>query len=290
MMFCTSWEFRAFDLQGLVRKFKKVHEEFDQMLEQIIKDHEASSRLSDQKSRQSIDFTDTLLSHMHQSKDKNIINKTNLKAILLDIILGSLDTTIMTVDWAMTELLRQPKAMTKLQDELKNVVSMGRLVEEADIPKLPYLHMVVKETLRIHPPAPFLVPRECSEDITINGYFIAKNSRVLVNSWTIGRDPKSWSDNAENFYPERFHNTDIDSHGLHFEFLPFGSGRRLCPGMQLGLTTVPFILAQLVHCFNWELPLGMSTDDLDMTEEFGLTIPRIQDLLAIPTYRLINEG
>ncbi|XP_057457732.1 cytochrome P450 CYP736A12-like [Lotus japonicus] len=280
----------AFDLQGLVRKFKKAHEEFDQMLEQIIKDHEAPSRLSDQKNGQSIDFTDTLLSHMKQSKDKHIINKTNLKAILLDIIIGSLDTTIMTTDWAMSELLRHPKAMTKLQDELKNVVGMGRVVEEDDIPKLPYLNMVVKETFRIHPPAPLLVPRECLEDITINGYFIAKKSRVLVNSWTIGRDPKIWSDNAEDFYPDRFQNTDIDSHGLHFQFLPFGSGRRRCPGMQLGLTTVPLVLAQLVHCFNWELPLGMSANDLDMTEEFGLTTPRVQNLLAIPTYRLVNEG
>nr|AWJ96882.1 cytochrome P450 736A187 [Trifolium nigrescens subsp. petrisavii] len=275
---------------GLVRRYKKAHKEFDDMLEQIIKDHEASSHLSDQKSGQSVDLVDTLLSHMHKSKDKTVINQTNLKAILLDIILGSIDTTIMTVDWTMAELLRHPKVMKKLQDELKNVVGMRRLVEEADIPKLPYLNMVVKETFRLYPPAPFLVPRESAEDITINGYFIAKKSRVLVNSWTLGRDPKVWSDNAEEYYPERFDNTGIDPQGLQFQFLPFGSGRRRCPGMQLGLTTVPFILAQIVHCFNWELPLGISAHDLDMTEEFGLTTPRVQKLLAIPTYRLINEG
>nr|AFK42518.1 unknown [Lotus japonicus] len=226
---------------------------------------------------------------MHQSKDKHAITKTNIKAILLDIIIGAVDTTIMSVDWNMAELIGHPRVMKKLQDELKNVVGMGRMVEEADLPKLPYLDMVMKETFRLHPPAPLLPPRECTEDITINGYFIAKKSRVLVNSWTLGRDPKMWSDNFEDFYPERFHNTDIDSHGHNYQFLPFGSGRRRCPGMLLGLTTVPFLLAQLVHCFNWELPPGVSTDDMDMTEEFGLTTPRTQNLLAIPTYRLIKK-
>nr|ALI16104.1 cytochrome P450 [Lotus japonicus] len=279
----------AFDLQGLVRRFKKAHKKFDEVLEIIIKDHEASARLTDQKSVQSIDFVDILLSHMHQSKDKHAITKTNIKAILLDIIIGAVDTTIMSVDWNMAELIRHPRVMKKLQDELKNVVGMGRMVEEADLPKLPYLDMVMKETFRLHPPAPLLPPRECTEDITINGYFIAKKSRVLVNSWTLGRDPKMWSDNFEDFYPERFHNTDIDSHGHNYQFLPFGSGRRRCPGMLLGLTTVPFLLAQLVHCFNWELPPGVSTDDMDMTEEFGLTTPRTQNLLAIPTYRLIKK-
>nr|AFK39641.1 unknown [Lotus japonicus] len=150
--------------------------------------------------------------------------------------------------------------------------------------------MVVKETFRLYPVGPLLIPRESQEDVTISGYFIPKKTRVLINVWAIGRDPKVWSENAEVFYPERFVNSDVDVRGQDFQLIPFGSGRRGCPGVQLGLTTIGLVLAQLVHCFNWELPLGMSPDELDMTEIFGLSIPRSKHLLAVPTYRLLSKA
>ncbi|KAF9612644.1 hypothetical protein IFM89_003086 [Coptis chinensis] len=146
--------------------------------------------------------------------------------------------------------------------------------------------MVIKESMRLHPVTPLLLPHEFIEDITIKGYFIPKSSRVLVNTWAIGRDPNVWSSNAEEFFPERFIGTNIDFQGHDFRFLPFGSGRRKCPGMQLGLMMVELVLAQLVHCFNLELPDGMSPNDLEMTEKFGLTLPRANHLFAVPTYRL----
>jgi len=118
---------------------------------------------------------------------------------------------------------------------------------------------------------------------------IKKRSRIIVNACAIGRDPKVWSDNVEVFYLERFANSNVDMRGYDFRLLPFGSGHRGCPGIHLGLTTVKIVLAQLVHCFNWELPLGMSPDDLDMTEKFGLTIPRSNHLLVVPTYRLVGD-
>ena len=133
------------------------------------------------------------------------------------------------------------------------------------------------------------MPRESLEDITINGYYIKKKSRILINAWAIGRDPKVWSDNVEMFYPERFLNSNIDMRGQNFQLIPFGSGRRGCPGIQLGITTFSLVLAQLVHCFNWELPFGMSPDDIDMTENFGLSLPRSKHLLAVPTHRLFNK-
>ncbi|TYH30156.1 hypothetical protein ES288_A01G071500v1 [Gossypium darwinii] len=161
------------------------------------------------------------------------------------------------------------------------------MVEESDLPKLAYLDMVIKESFRLHPVAPLLVPHESIDDVTVNGYFIPKKSRLLVNTWSMGRNPKIWSSNAEEFFPERFKDRKIDLRGHDFELISFGTGRRGCPGMQLALISMRLILAQLAHCFDWELPDGMLPNELDMTEKFGLTLPRANHLLAKPTYHLI---
>ncbi|XP_028801114.1 cytochrome P450 CYP736A12-like [Neltuma alba] len=163
-------------------------------------------------------------------------------------------------------------------------------VEELHLLKFNYLDLVVKETLRLYPAGPLLLPRETREDIIIGGYHIEKKSRVLINAWAIGRDSNVWSNNAETFYPERFMNSGIELQGQDYELIPFGSGRRGCPGTQLGLRTVKLVIAQLVHCFNWELPSGMNPTDLDMSEEFGLAITRANHLLAIPSCRLSSEA
>ncbi|KAH7528768.1 hypothetical protein FEM48_Zijuj05G0107200 [Ziziphus jujuba var. spinosa] len=147
----------------------------------------------------------------------------------------------------------------------------------------------VDESFRLHPIAPLLVPRECIEDTIIEGHWIPKKSRVMVNAWAIGHDPNVWSENVEEFYPERFIERNIDLKGHNFELLPFGSGRRMCPGMQSGLTIVRLVLAQLVHCFDWELPSGMRPKDIDMAEIFGLSVARADHLLLKPTYRLIGK-
>ncbi|KAG5142249.1 hypothetical protein AAZX31_07G085700 [Glycine max] len=278
----------VFDLQGLKRQFKQTSKAFDQVFEEIIKDHEHPSD-NNKENVHSKDFVDILLSLMHQPSEHHVIDRINIKAILLDMIAGAYDTSAIGVEWAMSELLRHPRVMKKLQDELNIVVGTDRPVEESDLAKLPYLNMVVKETLRLYPVGPLLVPRESLEDITINGYYIKKKSRILINAWAIGRDPKVWSDNVEMFYPERFLNSNIDMRGQNFQLIPFGSGRRGCPGIQLGITTFSLVLAQLVHCFNWELPFGMSPDDIDMTENFGLSLPRSKHLLAVPTHRLFNK-
>ena len=201
------------------------------------------------------------------------------------MLAGSMETTSSSIDWAVAELIRHPRVMKKVQSELEKVVGMERMVEESDLESLEYLNMVVKETLRLYPAGPLLVPNESMEDCTVNGFYIPQKSRIIVNAWAIGRDPDSWT-NADEFLPERFIEGDIDFRGKHFQYIPFGSGRRGCPGMQLGITVVRFVVAQLVHCFDWELPDGMLPSELDMTEEFGLAIPRAKHLVAIPTYRL----
>ena len=203
------------------------------------------------------------------------------------MLAASMDTSATATEWAISELIKHPRVLNKVQKELETVVGLDRMVEESDLERLEYLDMVVKETLRLHPVAPLLVPHAAMEDCTVDGFHIPNKSRIIVNAWAIGRDPNSWTD-PEKFYPERFVGSSIDLRGRDFQLIPFGSGRRGCPGLQLGLTVVRLLVAQLVHCFDWELPNGMHHTELDMVEEFGLTTPRANHLRAIPTCRLQN--
>lgn len=199
-----------------------------------------------------------------------------------------MDTSATAIEWALSELTKHPRVMKKVQMELESVVGMKRKVEESDLDNLEYLDKVIKETLRIHPVAPLLIPHQSMEDCVVGDFFIPKKSRVIINAWAIMRDTSAWAE-PEKFWPERFDGTDIDVRGHDFQLIPFGSGRRGCPGLQLGLTVVRLVVAQLVHCFDWKLPNDMLPTELDMTEEFGLTMPRANHLLAIPTYRLHKE-
>ena len=279
--------------QGVARKLDKSRKAFDSAFEQIIKDHEHPSE-SVQKGPHHKDFVDILLSLLHPPMDpqdgqKYVMERTNIKPIIFEMISAASDTSTAAIEWAMSQLLKHPRVMKKLQDELESVVGMNKQVDEADLEKLPYLDMVVKETLRLYPVSPLLMPHKSLKDVTIDGYYIEKKSRIIINAWAIGRDPKVWSENAEMFYPERFANNNIDIRGRDFRLIPFGSGRRGCPGIQLGLTTIKLVLSQLVHCFNWELPLGMSPDELDMNEKFSIAMTRSKHLLAMPTFRLVSK-
>ncbi|GMJ05326.1 TRANSPARENT TESTA 7, CYTOCHROME P450 75B1 [Hibiscus trionum] len=276
------------DLQGIKRRFKRLSNGLHAFFDKLIDEHErGSTNIEEQKSY--TDFFHIMVSLLNtpmnpaDEEKPYIIGRENIKAIIVDMVAASFETTSTSIEWTLSELLKHPRVMAGLQQQLETVVGRNRMVEESDLPKLTYLDMVIKESFRLHPVAPFLVPHESTEDITVNGYFIPKMSRILVNTWSMGRDHNVWSDNAEEFIPERFEDSSIDLRGHHFQLIPFGSGRRGCPGMQLGLTTMRLIIAQLVHCFDWELP-----DELDMTETFGLTVPRANHLFAKPTYRLVG--
>ncbi|KAK8500635.1 hypothetical protein V6N12_020327 [Hibiscus sabdariffa] len=281
------------DIQGIARKLRRWSKLMDMVLEKIIDEHVQAIDPEGQKPHR--DFVDVMVSMLNQPmnlQDEDqpyIVERENIKAIILDIMSASSETTTVSIVWAFSEILRHPRVMVRLQQELETVVGRNRFVEESDLPKLKYLNMVLKEILRLHPVAPFLVPHESMEDVVVNGYFIPKKSRILVNTWSMGRDPNIWSENAEEFLPERFMDCKIDLRGHHFELIPFGSGRRGCPGMQLALVTMRLVLSQLIHCFDWELlPYGMLPHELDMTEIFGLSLPRANHLLAKPTYRLLE--
>nr|KYP65590.1 Cytochrome P450 71D11 [Cajanus cajan] len=230
------------------------------------------------------DLVDVLLKFQDVSDCNQDICLTinNIKAIILDVFGAGGETSATTINWAMAEIIRDPGVMKKAQVEVREVFGMKGRVDENYINELKYLKLVVKETLRLHPPAPLLLPRECRQTCELHGYHIPVKSKVIVNAWAIARDPNYWTE-AERFYPERFIDSSIDYKGNNFEYIPFGAGRRICPGSNLGLINVELALAFLLFHFDWKLPNGMKSEDLDMTEVFGVTVRRKDDLYLIPT-------
>lgn len=207
-----------------------------------------------------------------------------------------------TLEWALAELLRRPAAQAAAHAELDAVVGRARTLSEADLPGLPYLAQVVKEVLRLHPPAPLLAPHHNERACSVGGYAVPARTTVLVNVWSIGRSAAAWGGAGAGghgqvpeesgpdplqFSPERFAAADApDVRGHHFQLLPFGSGRRMCPGSLMGLTLLHYCLARLLHAFQWELPPGVTPASLDMAERFGLTLHRASSLFAVPRPRL----
>lgn len=191
------------------------------------------------------------------------------------------DTVTSTIEWTMAELLHNPDLMSKAKAELEQIIGKGNMVEESHIEKLPYLQAIVKETFRLHPAVPLLLPRKAEIDLEINGYMIPKDAQVLINVWAIGRDPKLW-DNANEYSPERFLGSEIDFKGRNFELTPFGAGRRICPGLPLAIRVLFLMLGLLINCFDWELEGGIKPEDMNMNDKFGLTLEKAQPVKAIP--------
>ncbi|KVH89318.1 cytochrome P450 [Cynara cardunculus var. scolymus] len=178
---------------------------------------------------------------------------------------GGTDTSAMTIEWAMSEMMKNPNVMEKAQKEVRETFKGKKTIVEADLEDLVYLKLIIKETLRLHPPLPLLLPRECIEQCQIDGYDIPLKTKVIVNAFACAVDPEYWDD-AESFKPERFDKSSVDFMGTNFEFVPFGAGRRMCPGITFGLISIEFALAQMLYYFNWQLPSGLSPKDVDMTE------------------------
>ena len=189
----------------------------------------------------------------------------------------------------MSELIKNPRVMEKAQAEVRQVLEGQKNFDEANIQKLDYLKLVVKETLRLHPAAA-LIAREAREKCEINGYEIPNNSTVIINAWAIGRDPEYWID-SECFLPERFQDSLIDFKGSNFGFIPFGGGRRICPGISFALANIELVLSRLLYHFNWKLPNEIKPKELDMSESFGISYRRKNDLylIATPLKPLLHE-
>ncbi|EFJ14295.1 hypothetical protein SELMODRAFT_120910 [Selaginella moellendorffii] len=265
-----------------IPRFKRLHARQDRFLQEIIDEH----KVGHDALAKPRDFIDILLSYFNHGDSRTDLD--NIKAVLSDLLPGGTDTSITTVEWILAELLRNPLALKKAQDELDTVVGKDRMVNESDFPKLHYLHAIIKETFRLHPPIALLVPHMSRYECKVAGYDVPKGATTLVNVYAIGRDPTVWED-PTRFSPERFlegAGKGMDVRGQDFELLPFGSGRRSCPGLQLGLKTVELALSNLVHGFDWSFPNGGGGKDASMDEAFGLVNWMATPLRAVVAPRL----
>ncbi|KAJ8645377.1 hypothetical protein MRB53_007125 [Persea americana] len=268
-------------ISGLKFRLERVHRKMDRVLDDILQEREENMSKETNEGRLEEDLVDVLL-RLQRDGDLEIpITKRSIKAVLAEMFIAGTETASTVMEWAMAELMRNPKVMEKAQAEVREVLKGKAPIEEKDTHELNYLKLVIKETLRLHTPLPLLLPRECRERCEIDGYEIPAKTRVIINAWAIGRDPQQWDD-AESFRPERFIGTSIDFKGADFELIPFGAGRRMCPGMSFGVATVELALAQLLYYFEWKLPNAIEPEDLDMTEAFGVAMGRKSNLYLIP--------
>ncbi|KAL7145149.1 hypothetical protein ABFS83_07G060500 [Erythranthe nasuta] len=267
---------------GVDSRLDRVFEKMDSFFEEIIEEHLSSNRPKSMEG----DFLDLLIRLREDTSASVKIDWNNIKAILMNIFVGGTDTSAATIVWALTALMKNPSAMKKAKQEIKTLISnKKRSVNEDDIEKLPYLKAVIKETMRLYPPLPLLIPKETMEKCTINGYEIEPKTITFVNVWAIGRDPEQW-ENPNEFFPERFLNNNndekiIDFKGRDFGYIPFGSGRRSCPGLSLGVAAVEMALANLLYSFDFELPRGMSEEDVDTDASQGLTVHKKNPLCVV---------
>ncbi|KAI3938919.1 hypothetical protein MKW92_035981 [Papaver armeniacum] len=277
---------RCFDIQGIERKATALSVWLDCKIDLVI-DHKEKLKDKDQfQSCQSNenrkDFVQLLLELMEQKDAERQITRTQLKALFVDIAMAGTDATSTTIEWVMTEMMQHPEVMKRVQAELDQVVGINNMVEESHLTELHYLNAVVKETFRLHSAAPLLLPHSSSSSCQIGGYIIPKGVTVLCNAWSIHRDPEVWVDPLK-FHPERFlSNGDVkkfDYNGNNFSYIPFGSGRRISKRM------LPYVLASLLHSFDWRLPKDAK---LDLRETFGVALKKTTPLVVIPTPRLDN--
>lgn len=264
---------------GFDARMERVARGLDEVLEGVIDDrlHESPQEKIGE------DFLDILLEIYNEKASGDVWgNRESIKAIILDVFGAGTDTSAVVLDWTMTELLRHPNVMEKLQREVREIVDQKHDIRGEDIEKMHYLKAVIKESFRCHPPFPLLLPRVACRDVKMKGYDVAAGTVVMVSFWAIGRDPELW-DEPEKFRPERFLGSSIDYKGVDFELIPFGAGRRGCPAIAYAMAAIELLLANLVQKFDWKLGDGVKGKDLNMDESPGITAHRLVHLHAVAT-------
>ncbi|KAL4556002.1 hypothetical protein LXL04_038637 [Taraxacum kok-saghyz] len=253
------------EVLGFNRRLENTFSNFDAFLQMVLDDHIDHTEASNQEK----DMIDACRSQLTTNE---------LKALLMNVLNGAIDTTTTTMVWTMSEIIKNPRVMQKLQEEIRGCVGTKASVEESDIAQMSYLKLVVKEALRLHSTVPFLLTRECVKHCQIGGYDIYPGTRVLINAWGIGRDPKVWTENASVFNPERLETAELD----RSEMIPFGGGRRACPASSVATQVVEYTIANLFYSFDWQLPSGMENQELDMEEVGSLIVVRKTPLCLVP--------
>ncbi|XP_021758708.1 cytochrome P450 71A1-like [Chenopodium quinoa] len=260
------------DVQGYEKRMKILGKKFDRFLEHVLDEHNARREI-EKENWVPKDMVDVLLQLADDPNNEVKLERIGVKAFTQELLAGGTESSTTTIEWAMSELIRRTDIIAKAREEMDQVIGRERWVLEKDIQNLSYVCAIVKETMRLHPVAPLLAPHLAREQVNIKGYDIHKGSVVFVNTFTIQRDPKVY-ERPDEFWPERFIGKNIDVKGHNFELLPFGSGRRMCPGYNLGLKVIETSLANLLHGFAWKLPNNMKPQDLDMDEVYGLSNPK----------------
>ncbi|KAJ1269763.1 hypothetical protein BS78_06G002100 [Paspalum vaginatum] len=313
---------RGWDIQGLRRRAVDVHRRFDALLEEILRhkeearearrlvtattvaggddntaaaaDGEGGGRKKEAAATTTHkDLLDILMDKAEDETAEVKLTRDNIKAFIIDVVTAGSDTSAAMVEWMLAELLNHPECLRKVVAELDAVVGIDQIAGEADLPRLPYLMAAYKETLRLHPAAP-IAHRQSTAEMSVRGFTVPPQTAVFINVWSVGRDPAFWEQPLA-FRPERFMPggaaEGLEPRGQHFQFMPFGSGRRGCPGMGLALQSVPAVLAALVQCFDWcAATTGPDDDDegakIDMSESDGLVCARMHPLVLRATPRL----
>ncbi|OIW04253.1 hypothetical protein TanjilG_00813 [Lupinus angustifolius] len=260
-------------------KYERLHRKTDGILQDILDDHR--NRKGSDYCEVEEDLIDVLLKFQQDNDLQHPFTDENIKAVIQDMFTAGGETSSTVLEWCLSEMIKNPKVMEEAQAEVRRVYGNKGYVDELGLHQLIYLKSIIKETLRLHPPVPLSVPRENKERCKINGYEIPAKSTVLFNLWAMGRDSKYWNE-SESFKPERFLNSSIDYKGKFFEYIPFGAGRRICPGITFAIPNMELPLANLLYHFDWKLPNQIKHEDLDMSESFGLTVRRKNDLCLVP--------
>ncbi|XP_071922890.1 cytochrome P450 81Q32-like [Coffea arabica] len=263
------------DFQQIEKKMLKLQESMDEVLQSLIDD--CRNKCRESQTELKVAGRDTIIDSMlsMQEEEPEYYTDEIIKGIVLILLMAGTDTSAVTMEWAMSLLLNHPEVLRKARVELDNFVGQDRVVDESDLPKLTYIQAIVNETLRLFPAVPLLSPHESSAECSIGGYYVSSNTMLLVNAWAIHRDPELWDD-PTSFKPERFEGLEADTYKL--KLIPFGMGRRGCPGAGLANRVVTLALGALIQCFDWD---RVSQDLEDMTEGSGLTMPKAKPLEAM---------
>ncbi|KAM0934612.1 putative isoflavone 2'-hydroxylase [Dioscorea sansibarensis] len=265
---------------GMEKKMEKLGKEMDELLQDLVEERRKSWRLRSSQEKEIKEervLIDVMLG-LQESQPEEYTDKL-IKGMIIALILAGTETSATSIEWAMALLLNHPQTLKKVKSEIKEHIGHERLVKDTDIPKLNYLNNVIKETLRLYPPAPLLIPHESSKPCTISGLHVPENTILIVNAYAIQRDPKLWGTDSMEFKPERFegYHDDDDDGDKGLEYMPFGHGRRRCPGEGMAMKVVGLVLASLIQCFEWE---RVGEEMVSLDEVHGLAMPMATPLHA----------